>query len=277
MGIALLILFMTLGGRTGWTTPVVLILLLSAIASLMAFVYVEKSARRPILDLSLLRHRVLTPTVISSFLMYMATFVNLFILPFYVSDILGVNAKSLGFLLMLTPAISAASAPIGGWLSDRIAPAYISTFALVTVSASLLSFSVLGTGSSIADVAVRMAILGFGFGVFQASSANLIMGSVPSDRLGTGGAALSLSRSMGTVTSVALISALFAARLDTHAISLATQGAAGAVADSQAFVMAFSDTYRIASVIGALGAIVSITCWPGLIKLQPTDSTDNRP
>ena len=73
----------------------------------------------------------------------MSTFVNLFILPFYVSDVLKVDAKALGFLLMLTPVIAGSVAPIGGWLSDRMPPAYLTTTALVVSAAAMFWFSTL--------------------------------------------------------------------------------------------------------------------------------------
>ena len=53
-------------------------------------------------------------------------------------------------------------------------------------------------------------------GVFQAANATLIMGAVPRDRLGTGGALIAMSMSMGIVTSVALMGGVFDGRLTLH-------------------------------------------------------------
>ena len=260
VGLGSLILFMTLGGRAGWLTPNVLGLALLSAASLGAFAYFERHTAGPVLDLSLLRHRVLAPAMLVSFLMFLATFVNWFILPFYVSDTLGADAKALGVLLMLMAATGAITAPVAGWLSDRVAPAYLMTVALVISSLSTLWFTQLDAGSSMADVAVRVAMTGAGIGLFQASSATLIMGTVSANRLGTGGAILALSRSLGTVSSVAIMGAVFAGRLDFHASSIAqTSG-------EQAFVMAFADTYLIAAILAAVAALVSVSYWPRLLK-----------
>ena len=260
VGLGSLILFMTLGGRTGWLTPNVLGLALLSAASLGGFAYFERHTAGPVLDLSLLRHRVLAPAMVTSFLMFLATFVNWFILPFYVSDTLGADAKALGVLLMLMAATGAITAPVAGWLSDRVPPAYLMTVALVISSLSTLWFTQLDAGSSMADVAVRVAMTGAGIGLFQASSATLIMGTVSANRLGTGGAILALSRSLGTVSSVAIMGAVFAGRLDFHASSIAqTSG-------EQAFVLAFADTYLIAAILAAVAALVSVSYWPRLLK-----------
>ena len=260
VGLASLILFLTLGGRFGWTEPRVLVLAALSAGFLTAFVFLEKTAYRPILDLALLRHRILVPVMVASYLMFMATFVNWFILPFYLSNTLGVNAKVLGFLLMLMGALGAVTAPIGGWLSDRMSPAYLTTLAIIIAAVALFWFSQLDASSSVADVAIRMAVIGVGIGLFQAANATLIMGTVPGDRLGTGGAILSLSRSMGTVSSVAIMSALFASRLSEHTATL-LQGN-----EKQAFVLAFQDTYQIAAILAAVAVVVSLSYWPLLLK-----------
>ena len=206
----------------------------------------------------MLTHPLLVPVITASFLMFMSTFVNLFILPFYVSDVLGVDARSLGFLLMLTPVIAGSVAPLGGWLSDRMPPAYLTTTALVVSAASMLWFSSLTSESGVGDVALRMALGGIGLGVFQAANATLIMGAVPRDRLGIGGALISLSMSMGIVTSVALMGGIFDGRLGIHE--------ATAPSETEAFVLAFRDTYIVAGVLGALAVAVSLSYWPQVLR-----------
>ena len=124
VGLACLVLFLTIGGRSGWIAPATLALGVGAAVSLTIFLRWERGIPNPVLQPAMLRHPLLAPVIAASFLMFMSTFVNLFILPFYVSDVLRVDAKALGFLLMLTPVIAGCVAPVGGWLSDRMPPAY---------------------------------------------------------------------------------------------------------------------------------------------------------
>ena len=132
----------------------------------------------------------------------------------------------------------------------------------------MFCFSLLDTASTLTDVALRMGATGLAMGVFQASNASMIMGSVPRDRLGTGGAILSLSRSIGTVSSVAVVGAIFAARLDSHTIALAAQGFSMDLVGTEAFVLAFKDTYRLSAVLSAAAVLVSLTCWPQLLQIR---------
>ena len=147
LGLACLVLFLTLGGRIGWLSPVVLLLCVGAAVTLILLIRLERTVQHPVLEPALLTHPLLVPVITASFLMFMSTFVNLFILPFYVSEVLRVDAKALGFLLMLTPAIAGSVAPIGGWLADRMPPPYLTTGALIISAVAMLWFSTLTADS----------------------------------------------------------------------------------------------------------------------------------
>lgn len=262
VGLVSTILFLTLGGRQGWLKPWVLALLILAMLAFVTFKAVERSLDEPVFDLGLLRHKVIGPLMVAAYLMFLAIFVNWFILPFYVSDILNLDAKTLGFLLMLLPVVGAITAPLGGWLSDQISPAYLTTLALGVISGSLLGFTWLTAHSTVAVVMLRMIALGLGMGLFQAANATLIMSSVSSTQLGTGGALLAMSRSMGTVSSVALMGALFASRFTVHSIGHTQPDRFIESDEIQAFMLAFQDIYLIAAILAGIATLVSLTYWP---------------
>ena len=192
----------------------------------------------------------------------MSAFVNWFILPFFVSDVMGENAQTWGLLMMLMPLAITVSAPAGGWLSDRMPPAYLLTAAALLTAATVFSYTALDESARVLDVAWRSAAMGLSMGLHQAANANLVMGSVASDRLGTGGAIMTLSRSLGSVSSVALLSAFVAAREAWHAGALAGAEAAG----ERAFVLAFGDVYLAAALLGLAGAVVSVGFWPPFVR-----------
>ena len=261
-GTASYVLALSLGGSLGWRSPITAALTLACGASLAAFGFAERRAARPVLDLRLLRHRVLAPAFVSAFLISISAFVNWFILPFFVSDVMGENAQTWGLLMMLMPLTMAVSAPAAGWLSDRVPPAYLTTAAGLMTAVTVFSYVGLDGSAGVVDIAVRSAAMGVCMGLHGAANANLVMGSVPSNRLGTGGAILTMSRSLGTVSSVALLSAFVAAREAWHAGTLAGAEAAG----ERAFVLAFGDTYLAAAALGLAGAAVSISFWPAFIR-----------
>ncbi len=252
-----LILMFSLGGRSGWTELYVPGLGIVAIAGVAMFVRVERRAPRPILQLSLLRNRVLAPALVVSMLAMVSTFVNWFLLPFFVVESLGTSASVWGLLLMLMTVATTLASPVGGWLSDRWRPAYTITGGLTVATAAMVSLSVLDAGSSVVQVAVGLLGVGVATGLFQSANANLIMGSMPPDRLGMGGGIMGLSRGLGTVFSVAIMGAIFSARVGARGVSLP---------EDQAFILAFQDTYRIAVVLGLAAIAVSCTIWPIFLR-----------
>ena len=248
-----LILLLSLGGRNGWTEFYIPVLAVVSACGFGAFVVVERSVSSPILHLSLLKNRILAPALVTSLLVFVSTFVNWFILPFFVIESLGASASVWGFLLMLMTAANSVSAPLGGWLSDRANPAYTITASVTVSTLAMLTMSRLGESSSVVSVGFGLVIVGIGMGLFQSSSANLIMGSMPPDRMGMGGGIMGLARGMGTVSSVAVMGAIFAARETTRALSATPE---------DAFILAFRDTYMVAVALAAAAILVSFTLWP---------------
>ena len=248
-----LILLLSLGGRNGWTQFYIPILALISTAGFASFVAIERRSSNPTLQLSLLKRRILATALVVSLLVFISTFVNWFILPFFVIESLGASASVWGVLLMLMTVANSLSAPLGGWLSDRANPAYTITASTAISTVAMLMMSRLSESSSVAAVGFGLALVGVGTGLFQASSANLIMGSVPPDRLGMGGGIMGLARGMGTVSSVAIMGAVFAARESARAVSATPEAA---------FAMAFTDTYTVAVILAAVAVLMSLALWP---------------
>lgn len=67
---------------------------------------------------------------------------------------------------------------------------------------------------------------------------------------------MGLARGMGTVSSVAIMGAVFAARESARATSATPEAA---------FAMAFRDTYTAAAILAAAAVLISLTIWPHAI------------
>ncbi len=253
VGVGALILALALGGRIGWTDWRVAALALASAAGLWAFFAVERRSSRPLLRLSE-TGGVLPIALATTALAYLGTFVNWFILPFFVVDGMGASASAWGALLLLMTLAAALAAPLGGWLSDRWRPAYAMSGALAVGCAALAWMSNLNPQSDIWEVAAGLLASGAAAGLFQSASANLIMGAMPRDRLGAGGGAMGLARGLGTALSVAVMGAVFAA------LESARAGTPGVDADL-AFALAFQDSYRVAALICAAALVASLALW----------------
>ncbi len=260
VAVAALILALSLGGRGGWTQPHVPALGAVAALAFVAFVAIERRVERPALDLSIFRNRALAAAFAVSILAMVSTFVNWFILPFMVVDAMGATASVWGALLLVMTVANTLGSPLGGWLSDRWNPAYTITGGLVVCALAMASLAMLDAASGVARVGVGLVAIGVGTGLFQSANANLIMGSMPSRRLGMGGGVMGLTRGLGTVSSVAVMGAVFAAREAARGAEADVSSSAVASANG-AFTLAFQDTYLISVAIGIVAVVVSLGTW----------------
>ena len=249
-----LVIGLRLGRSEGWTSPEVLILLSVAPVLLFVFWQAEKRAEWPVLPLGLLRVRGFAISALCMFLAHLGVFVIWFIFPFYIADNLGKGPFTLGVLLAVMAFLNMGFSGAGGWLSDRIGTFSVGVAGLTVMALGLLYMGFLNSDSNLAQVGLRIAIVGIGFGLFQAAAYALMLGSVPQDRLGTAAASLSLAQAMGTVLSVAIIGGIFGFSNDHNLSELANSALTLGEQETQAFMQAFQDVFWLGAGITAVGA-----------------------
>ena len=242
------------------TAPAVLLLLVTVAAAAL-FVYIEVRAPWPVLDLSLFRRRPFAAAFLTLLFNSLGSFVIFFIFPFFVADVLDRGAATLGFMLGVQGLCGAGSAPVGGWLADRLPPQRLVTAASVMVAGAVLWISTLDATSTAVAATLPLALAGIGQGTLRAAARTLVFNSVPEDRFGTASGALNLGGSMGLVLSVAAFTAVFATRLDSHTARLLAQGLTDAAAATPAHVEAFRDTFRLGTVVVLIGVAASTLAW----------------
>ncbi|MDA0264509.1 MAG: hypothetical protein BZY83_04420 [SAR202 cluster bacterium Casp-Chloro-G2] len=254
-GLLSLVVGLRLGRSLGWSSPAVLTLLPLAPIFLAAFWRVERTAQWPVLPGYMLRIRGFTVSCTCMFMANLSVFVIWFIFPFYMADSLGEGALALGLMLATMAFLNTVCAGVGGWLCDRFGNLPVGCAGLLVVAFGLLNMGFLDTRSNLGDVALSIAVVGAGLGFFQAAAYALMLGSVPSERFGTAGAALSLSQSCGRVLAVAVIGGVFAWRSEHYLAG----SVAGVDAEGVAFIKAFKDVFLIGSSIGLLAALVFLS------------------
>ncbi len=272
-GLMCLIIGLRLGRSVGWTSPVVLTLLPLAPIFLGAFWRVERTARWPVLPGYLLRIRGFTISCLSMFRAHFGVFVIWFIFPFYVADSLVRGPLTLGLMLATMAFFNTGFSGAGGWLCDKAGTLPVGSAGLLVLASGMLLMGFLETTSSLGDVALRIGIVGAGLGLFQAAVYSLMLGSVPSERFGTAGAALSLSQACGTVLAVAVMGGIFGWRSDHHLAGLAV----GAEAEGVAFIKAFKDVFLIGSSVSLLSALVFLIGGWRQARSAPTEDGPQPP
>lgn len=211
IGFAALTLGLSFGEEWGWASPGTLSAFGVSLVMLVVAVSVERRVEHPILDLHLITNRTFAMANISFMLCMMALFAPGFILPFYFEQLRGFSTIHTGLMLTPLPLSLAVAAPLSGSLADRVGSRWLSPIGLAIACLGLVFLSQLSAQSSTWDVIWRLALTGFGQGLFQSPNTRTMMGAAPRDAQGEASGLLATGRVIGQSTSVALTGSVFTA------------------------------------------------------------------
>lgn len=233
------------GRDLGWTSPVVLLLLLGAGGCFAGFLVTERRVGAPVVDLRLFRRPAFTIANLLNVLANGAMFAVWLLVPYYLVNALQYQAAIGGLLLLPNPLATALAAPVAGRLSDRFGTHHISTLGLGLEALGLWCVSLLDGGSDALAVALALGLVGLGLGLFQTPNMSFVMGSIPQAQQGVAGGMAQMMRTLGVVLGVTGASMVFDHRRAVYAERLRL-GGPGA---PQSFVPAFQDVFLASALV----------------------------
>jgi EmrB/QacA subfamily drug resistance transporter len=253
-----LLYFVSLGPMYGWGSQQMLIVLNVATAASLLFIIWQLVARSPLLDLRLFGSRLFAMANFSAALGSMGMIAVLFLLPFYLEDVLHKTLFDSAVLLTPFPVTMLVVAPISGFLSDRFGSRLLATVGLLIAAGSLASLSTLDLNSTYGPIALRLVVLGLGMGLFNSPNNSAVMSSAPGARRGVASAVLGTMRNLGQMLGIGIIGAVFVSFMPFAAfLQLALTGETSATG-AQEVVAAFRICYLVATGFAVLGAITSL-------------------
>jgi MFS family permease len=101
--------------------------------------------------------------------------------------------------------------PISGWLSDKWGARGLSTLGMLIASAGFFLLSGFIVTTPYAEIALWLALVGFGIGLFRSPNASSVMGSVPSAKRGISSGVRATIINTSIVASIPLVLALMTA------------------------------------------------------------------
>jgi EmrB/QacA subfamily drug resistance transporter len=202
------LLFANRGQDWGWLSAASVSLIVLALLSGVAFLWVERRAEQPMLDLSLFHNWVFSLANFSALLSFMAIYAAVFLTPFYLALVLGYSVLELGLIMAASPLMTLFVGPLSGAASDRIGSRGLAVGGMCLCAAGLFLLSRLTEANSGWDVVWRLAIVGAGAGMFQSPNNSTVMGSIPAFRLGIASGILTAMRNVGMVLGIAIAGAV---------------------------------------------------------------------
>jgi len=260
IGMAGLTAALSFGQELGWTSPLILALMIVGIVALVVLPFVEKHVQNPVIVLSLLRNRVFTSSILSLLLSFLALFAVSFMMPFYFEQLRGFSTILAGLLLTPVPVTLAIIAPFSGSLADRIGSRWLAASGLTIACIGLVFISQLNAHSSIFDIVWRMVFTSVGQGLFQAPNNSALLGAAPRNLQGSASGFLATARTMGQSLSVAVAGAVFTslggAAAGNLIVSLTNSTQLSVL--QHTFDSAFHATFIVCAAIAAIGIFASL-------------------
>ncbi len=202
------VLALNLTGTRGWADPVVIIAAAAAVVSATAFIGLSSRVEHPILELELFRSVEFAAANLLAVIANGAMFATWLLVPSLLVDELGTSLLIAGLVLAASPAATAAASWLAGRSSGRTASWSLGALGLVVEGVGMVGLSQVDATWSAGHVAVLMAVVGLGLGLFSVPNMAMVMQGVGQDKQGVAGGLSLMTRTIGVVAGVAAASAL---------------------------------------------------------------------
>lgn len=204
-----LLLAISEGYQWGWTSLKIITLGIITLIFGALFYIRDHRISYPLIDFSMFHIRPFTFGNLAVMTSYMAMFTNSILLPFYLQEILNLNALVAGLLILPYSVTLSVIAPISGRLSGKYGSRYLTLAGPTVYIIALFIFTTFNKTTPMWEIVLASGIMGIGNGLFQSPSNNAIMTSVKKEELGIASGILALSRNMGNILGVAVTITLF--------------------------------------------------------------------
>jgi len=209
LGLGSLLLAVTHCYEWGYASPVILSLFCLTGLAMAALIVIEARAHHPILSLDLFRIRLFYLPMLSAIILFTSLFSLVFLMPFYLLRPGGLPIDQAGYVMATIFICLFVVSPVSGALSDRIGSRLLCTGGMGIVVLALYLLSALPPRTAIFSIIWRLALVGFGTGIFIPPNSASAMSAVPTYRRGVASGTMAAARNLGMVLGVALSGALF--------------------------------------------------------------------
>jgi EmrB/QacA subfamily drug resistance transporter len=252
-----LLIGLSIGQNTGFAALLPLILFGTSAIFLIIFLQIEKHNPHPMIDLKLFRNRLFDINLATGLLTFIVLAGPSLLMPFYMEGVLGFPPNTMGLVLTAVPVMMGITAPLAGSLSDRVGSRPITVVGLAIMVAAGFGLATISTDTSAWGLILRYLPVGIGMGVFQSPNNSIILGSVPRERLGVAAGLLATTRTLGQITGIAFLGALWAGRVSAYLGSQPEGGATSAPPGIQ--VSGLQDVFYVT--IGVVAFALLLAIW----------------
>lgn len=202
MGLVGLVFSLSMGQELGWTSLPILMSFVMSLVLLSAFILREKRCPNPLLRLSIFRNQKFTVNTVSRFLSAISQGGNLFLLPFYLELLKGLQTGQASLIVAIYSVVLMLTAPLGGSMSQKRGPAFLCSIAMLSASIACAAFAITLQINGLFSVVAFLILLAASFGIFYPSNNRMILEAVPQDMKGTASGVMTTFWTLGLLLGV---------------------------------------------------------------------------
>ena len=220
------------------------------LAGFLVLLKIEGATKEPLMDIALFRSNMsFALSNLAALLNYSAFFAATFLLSLYLQIVTGLSPRTAGLVLVAMPVIQALVSPVAGRLSDRREPRVLASAGMALSGIALFLMSRFEVNTPILQVALALALLGLGVGLFSSPNTNAVMTSVQPSRYGLASATLSTTRQVGMVLSMGIATLFIASRVGAASVE---------ETPPDLFVAAMQSTFLLCTGACLIGIVASV-------------------
>ncbi|MCL2768649.1 MAG: MFS transporter [Solirubrobacterales bacterium] len=294
-GLSAIVLVTSLGGTTwAWESAQTVLVGALGVGLLVAFLFAERRAREPVLPLSLLRDRVFAVAGSLSTIVGFALFGAVTFLPLYFQTVDQASPTGAGLRLVPMMAGVLFMSILSGQVISRTGRyRAFPILGTLLMSVGLVLLSRLDVGTSTAQSALYLLVLGLGLGSTMQVLVLAVQNAVDYSVLGAATSGVTMLRGIGGSLGTAVFGAIFSTRLESRLRGV-LHGPIGAQvshgarltgaqvarlpeparsAYQHAYVHALSPVFLVAAGVAALGFALSLALQDRALRAAPSTST----
>jgi MFS transporter, DHA2 family, multidrug resistance protein len=287
------------GNKDDWFgSPFIVKLSIIAAVALTAFLWIELTAQKPLLNLRLLLRRNFGFGMLANFLLGIALYGSVFILPVYLSRIQGYNAEQIGMVLAWTGLPQLLLIPLVPRLMKRFDPRLIISIGFALFAASNFMNIYMTNDYATDQLFWPNIVRALGQALVMAPLSAVATAGIEAENAGSASGLFNMMRNLGGAVGIAMLQTILTKREQYHSnvlmqsVSILEQAtrsridqltqyfinhgvadhaeathraviAIGRIVQKQAFILAFSDTFYL------LGAALIVALMAALLLKKP--------
>lgn len=199
-----LLLGLTLAVNRGWMSAPILAAFVLSAGMFVAFIWWELRAPAPMFNLRFFRDRVFSCGVSAAFLTFLGQSSVLFLMPFYIQNVLGYSPKIAGLVVMPGALCMAIMGSVTGTLSDKFGWRWFTVGGMVSSTVGLVILSRVTDTSHLWEVIPGLILVNCGMGMFYSPNSSSVLSAVGRESYGVVSGFLNLVRNSANVISLAI-------------------------------------------------------------------------